>query len=163
TGSFAVLGDGSERPFDHGHGSHFGIGESSLSQPDRACDFTAMKSQATLETGMGEEKRQGVLLKAQHVSKSFGASATLTQALADGSLERGAGEATLLMGPSGSGKSTLLAILSGLLPPTEGTVNAMGEELWSLTNKERQEFRRRYCGFVFQGFNLFPALSAEQQ
>jgi putative ABC transport system ATP-binding protein len=121
-----------------------------------------MSSQATLETGI-QEKRQGALIRAQHVTKTFGAQATLTQALADVSLEMRAGEATLLMGPSGSGKSTLLAILSGLLPPTEGTVNAMGEELWSLTDKARQEFRRRYCGFVFQGFNLFPALSAEQQ
>src|SRR5262245_41466560 len=120
-------------------------------------------SQATLETGIDSEKRQGVLLRAQRVTKNFGAQATLTHALSDVSLEMNAGESTLLMGPSGSGKSTLLAILSGLLPPTEGSVNAMGEELWSLTDKERQEFRRRNCGFVFQGFNLFPALSAEQQ
>jgi putative ABC transport system ATP-binding protein len=122
-----------------------------------------MSSLATLETGIDRQKRQGVLIKARHVSKNFGVQATLTQALADVSLEMRAGEATLLMGPSGSGKSTLLAILSGLLPPTEGTVNAMGEELWSLSAKDRHEFRRRYCGFVFQGFNLFPALSAEQQ
>ncbi len=67
------------------------------------------------------------------------------------------------MGPSGSGKSTLLAILAGLLPPTSGKVIALGKDLWAMSDRERQEFRLQHCGFVFQGFNLFPAMSARQQ
>jgi putative ABC transport system ATP-binding protein len=67
------------------------------------------------------------------------------------------------MGPSGSGKSTLLAVLSGLLRPTSGRVVAFGQDLWALTPRDQEQFRRRYCGFVFQGYNLFPALTARQQ
>ncbi len=71
------------------------------------------------------------------------------------------------MGPSGSGKSTLLAVLSGLLEPDSGQVMAEDEgrlrEVWHLTPKEREEYRRRHTGFVFQGYNLFPALTARQQ
>jgi putative ABC transport system ATP-binding protein len=67
------------------------------------------------------------------------------------------------MGPSGSGKSTLLAILSGLLHPDKGQVLAMGEDMWKMSDTERERFRQRYCGFIFQGYNLFPALTARQQ
>ncbi|MCE9562554.1 MAG: ABC transporter ATP-binding protein [Planctomycetes bacterium] len=77
------------------------------------------------------------------------------------------GELVLLMGPSGSGKSTLLAVLSGLLEPDSGQVMAEDDgrlrEVWQLTPKEREEYRRRNTGFVFQGYNLFPALTARQQ
>jgi putative ABC transport system ATP-binding protein len=71
------------------------------------------------------------------------------------------------MGPSGSGKSTLLAVLSGLLEPDSGQVLAEDDgrmkEVWQLSPKEREEYRRRNTGFIFQGYNLFPALTARQQ
>ena len=69
----------------------------------------------------------------------------------------------LLMGPSGSGKSTLLAVLSGLLHPDTGQVTALGQDLWAMTDKERERFRLEHCGFIFQGYNLFAALTARQQ
>jgi putative ABC transport system ATP-binding protein len=69
----------------------------------------------------------------------------------------------LLMGPSGSGKSTLLAVLSGLLKPDGGTVSALGKDIWQLTERGREDFRLQHCGFIFQGYNLFPALTARQQ
>lgn len=72
-------------------------------------------------------------------------------------------ELALVLGPSGSGKSTLLAILSGLLRPDRGRVFALGEELWKLSRTELERFRLQHTGFVFQGFNLFPALTAVEQ
>jgi putative ABC transport system ATP-binding protein len=103
------------------------------------------------------------VLQGQHLSRSFGAGPTLTWALRHASLEMQRGEMVLLMGPSGSGKSTLLAVLSGLLRPTGGQVWALGHDLWQLSERERERFRRRHCGFIFQGYNLFPALPARGQ
>jgi putative ABC transport system ATP-binding protein len=73
------------------------------------------------------------------------------------------GAVTMVMGPSGSGKSTLVAALSGLLRPDEGVVNALGQDLWSRSAGRIDRFRLDHCGFIFQGFNLFPALTALQQ
>jgi putative ABC transport system ATP-binding protein len=73
------------------------------------------------------------------------------------------GEVSLLMGPSGSGKSTLLAVLSGLLRPDSGEVIVLGQQLWEMSENEQRKFRLRHCGFIFQGFNLFPSLTAREQ
>ncbi len=73
------------------------------------------------------------------------------------------GEVTMVMGPSGSGKSTLVAALSGLLKPDEGSVTALGQPIWDLRPGKRDRFRLDHCGFIFQGFNLFSALTALQQ
>jgi putative ABC transport system ATP-binding protein len=70
------------------------------------------------------------------------------------------GQVTMVMGPSGSGKSTLIAALSGLLRPDEGAVSALGEDLWKGGSGRIDRFRLQHCGFIFQGFNLFPALTA---
>ena len=74
------------------------------------------------------------------------------------------GEMTMVMGPSGSGKSTLVAALSGLLKPEEGRVDALDvDDLWDHSSGRIDKFRLDNCGFIFQGFNLFPALTATQQ
>jgi putative ABC transport system ATP-binding protein len=73
------------------------------------------------------------------------------------------GQVTMVMGPSGSGKSTLIAALSGLMRPDEGAVVALGESLWDKSDGRIDRFRLEHCGFIFQGFNLFPALDATQQ
>lgn len=73
------------------------------------------------------------------------------------------GEVTMVMGPSGSGKSTLVAALSGLLKPDEGKVTSLGQDIWSLRSGKADRFRLDHCGFIFQGFNLFSALTALQQ
>jgi putative ABC transport system ATP-binding protein len=73
------------------------------------------------------------------------------------------GQVTMVMGPSGSGKSTLIAALSGLLRPDEGSVSALGEDLWKASAGRIDRFRLQHCGFIFQGFNLFPALTALEQ
>lgn len=95
--------------------------------------------------------------------RTFGEGDETTMALREVSLELYPGQIALLMGPSGSGKSTLLAVLSGLLRPDSGRVLTHGHEIWSLTDRQREAFRLKYCGFIFQGYNLFPALTARQQ
>src|SRR5262249_61316913 len=95
--------------------------------------------------------------------RTFGDGETRAVALDHVTLDLYAGQISLLMGPSGSGKSTLLAVLSGLLRPDSGKVMALGTDLWNLPEREQEEFRLRHCGFIFQGYNLFPALTARQQ
>ncbi|NJM74145.1 MAG: ABC transporter ATP-binding protein [Scytonema sp. RU_4_4] len=70
------------------------------------------------------------------------------------------GDVEILMGPSGSGKTTLLSILAGLLTPTAGNVYLLGQEITRMSRTELARFRRHNIGFIFQDFNLFPALTA---
>ena len=102
-------------------------------------------------------------LVADALSKSFVTGAVRTDVLRSLSIEVAAGELTLVSGPSGCGKSTLLAILSGLLRPDEGRAFALGQDLARLRPVELERFRLQHTGFVFQGFNLFPALNALEQ
>src|SRR5689334_2561293 len=102
-------------------------------------------------------------LQGVHLSRSFGQGETKTTVLHDVSIELFSGQITLLLGRSGSGKSTLLAILSGLLHPDGGRVLALGQDMWALSDQDRERFRLRHCGFIFQGYNLFGALTARQQ
>lgn len=102
-------------------------------------------------------------LIAESLSKSFVTGAVRTDVLRDLSVSVESGELTLVSGPSGCGKSTLLAILSGLLRPDGGRAVALGEDLGRLRRGELEQFRLRHTGFVFQGFNLFPALTALEQ
>jgi putative ABC transport system ATP-binding protein len=102
-------------------------------------------------------------LQARSVRKSFVSGRVESMVLHDLSLDVRAGELTLISGPSGCGKSTLLAILSGLQPADAGHVHALGHELSGLSMRALEHFRLQHTGFVFQGFNLFPALSALEQ
>jgi putative ABC transport system ATP-binding protein len=72
------------------------------------------------------------------------------------------GDIQILMGPSGSGKTTLLSILAGLLTPTTGKVYLLGEEITSMSRSKLARFRLQNIGFIFQNFNLFPALTAAE-
>ena len=80
--------------------------------------------------------------------------------LRDIDLEVTPGEAVAVVGASGSGKSTLLALLAGLDTPTSGSVALDGHDLFSLDEDQRAELRGRLLGFVFQSFQLLPALTA---
>lgn len=72
------------------------------------------------------------------------------------------GDVQLLMGPSGSGKTTLLSILAGILTPTSGSVRLLGQEITRMSRSQLAQFRLDNIGFIFQGFNLFPALTAAE-
>jgi putative ABC transport system ATP-binding protein len=102
-------------------------------------------------------------LRALGLKKRFKTGRTFVEVLKGVDFEALHGEVTMVMGPSGSGKSTLVAALSGLLRPDAGQVSALDEDLWSKSAGRIDKFRLDHCGFIFQGFNLFAALTALQQ
>ncbi|GAA3021486.1 ABC transporter ATP-binding protein [Streptomyces fulvorobeus] len=78
------------------------------------------------------------------------------------SLDVARGEFVAIVGPSGSGKSTLLYCMSGLEPPTEGTVRMLGKDLAALDRRAQARLRRDHVGFIFQSYNLIPSLTAAE-
>jgi putative ABC transport system ATP-binding protein len=107
--------------------------------------------------------RTGPTLEGVGLLRSFGSGESKTFAIQNVSLGMDRSQMNLLMGPSGSGKSTLLAVLSALLRPDGGQVRALGQDVWRMSERELEQFRLRHCSYVFQGYNLFPALTARQQ
>jgi putative ABC transport system ATP-binding protein len=102
-------------------------------------------------------------LEAKDLHMGYTSGKLRTEILRGLSLTVEAGQLTLIAGPSGCGKSTLLSILSGLQRPDAGSVIALGEDIWRGNRHAQDRFRLLHTGFVFQGFNLFPALSALEQ
>ena len=102
------------------------------------------------------------VLRMSEVSRTHGEDATLVHALRAISFAAYAGELVAVMGPSGSGKSTLLTLAGGLDTPTSGTVEVEGTDLGALGLKDRARLRRTSIGYVFQDFNLIPALTAAE-
>jgi putative ABC transport system ATP-binding protein len=100
------------------------------------------------------------VLELEAVTRVHGAGATEVTALRAVSFAAYAGELVAVMGPSGSGKSTLLTLAGGLDTPTDGVVRVEGVDLASLGLKGRAGMRRTSIGYVFQDFNLIPALTA---
>jgi putative ABC transport system ATP-binding protein len=99
-------------------------------------------------------------LELRHVSKVYGSGANEVHALRDVELFVERGELVAVMGPSGSGKSTLLTIAGSLEEPTSGEVLVDGVGLATVSRSARARMRRRFVGYVFQDFNLLPALTA---
>ena len=99
-------------------------------------------------------------LRAVGLKKRFKTGRSYVEVLKGVDFDARHGDVTMVMGPSGSGKSTLVAVLSGLMKPDEGTVQALGGDLWGQGSGRIDRFRLDHCGFIFQGFNLFPALTA---
>jgi putative ABC transport system ATP-binding protein len=102
------------------------------------------------------------VLELQDVTRVHGQGEAAVHALQGVSLTVVAGELVAVMGPSGSGKSTLLTLAGGLDSPTSGTVTIEGTELGSLSRRAAAALRRRSVGYVFQDFNLIPALTAAE-
>lgn len=105
----------------------------------------------------------GLALDARQLSKAYRIGKVRQVVLKNVDFNAHHGQVTMVMGPSGSGKSTLIAALSGLMRPDAGDVMALGESLWDKSDGRIDRFRLDHCGFIFQGFNLFPALDATQQ
>ncbi|MBP2413871.1 putative ABC transport system ATP-binding protein [Arthrobacter stackebrandtii] len=102
------------------------------------------------------------VLEIRNVFRVHGQGERAVQALADANMKIHAGEFVAIMGPSGSGKSTLLHLAGGLDTPTEGQVLVEGTDLASLSIAQRAVIRRQSVGYVFQDFNLLPALTAAE-
>jgi putative ABC transport system ATP-binding protein len=100
------------------------------------------------------------VLRLDTVTRVHGEGATAVQALRAVSFAAHAGELVAVMGPSGSGKSTLLTLAGGLDVPTTGSVSVEGVDLAGLGQQGRARMRRTSLGYVFQDFNLIPALTA---
>lgn len=100
------------------------------------------------------------VLRLVDVHRVHGEGETAVHALRGVSFAAHAGELVAVMGPSGSGKSTLLTLSGGLDQPTRGRVEVEGTDVVGLSQQERARMRRTSVGYVFQGFNLVPALTA---
>ena len=96
------------------------------------------------------------------VSKTFSTGGIATVALREVDLTVGSGELLMLVGPSGCGKTTLISVIAGILDADAGSVQVFGQDLSALSKAQCTAFRGRNIGFVFQAFNLIPALTAAE-
>jgi putative ABC transport system ATP-binding protein len=102
------------------------------------------------------------MIEIRNLVKSYGSGDAKVHALRGVDLDVAPGEILMLMGPSGSGKTTLLSIMGCILQATSGSVRIAGTEIVGLPEKKLPKIRLENFGFVFQGFNLFPALTARE-
>ena len=101
-------------------------------------------------------------IRVRGVTKEFGSGGAVARALRGVDLDVAYGEMLMLVGPSGCGKTTLVSIIAGTLEPTAGAVAVLGHDLVAMTNGAKVRFRREHVGFVFQAYNLLPALTAAE-
>jgi putative ABC transport system ATP-binding protein len=120
------------------------------------------KPQSGLGTQHSALSTKHLAVACRGIRKEFDSGDTRTVALRDIDLELPPGEMTLLVGPSGCGKTTLISIIAGLLEPTRGEVEVLGTNLTQLSQRRLIDFRGRNIGFVFQQYNLLPALTAAE-
>ncbi len=102
------------------------------------------------------------MIEIRDLVKSYGSGNSVVHALCGVDLNVAAGEVLMMMGPSGSGKTTLLSIMGCILRATSGSVKIDGLEVANLRENKLPEVRLKHFGFIFQGFNLFPALTARE-
>ncbi len=102
------------------------------------------------------------VIEARNVSKIYGEGDARVVAVDSVSLALNRGEVVLIAGPSGSGKTTLLSMIGCILRPTSGEVYVEGRAASALSEAMLPDIRRKYIGFVFQSFNLFPSLTTAE-
>ena len=105
-------------------------------------------------------QQQEVLIKVEHVNKTFNLGKVIVHALKDINLEIYRGEYLSIMGPSGSGKSTIFNMIGALDKPSSGFVEVAGVNLTKLTARQLAHFRGNHIGYVFQAYNLLHAYDA---
>jgi putative ABC transport system ATP-binding protein len=108
------------------------------------------------------ERKNEYAVVCRDVEKWFGEGDSQVHALRGVDLEIRMGEMAMLAGPSGCGKTTLLSVIAGLLDKSGGELMVLGESQAQMNSQERILFRRRNLGFVFQQYNLLPALTAAE-
>ncbi|MDP1797171.1 MAG: ABC transporter ATP-binding protein [Planctomycetaceae bacterium] len=113
-------------------------------------------------TDNGQRTTDQVAIQCAGVVKDFGDGDTKVRALHGIDVDIHSSELTLLIGPSGCGKTTLISIIAGLLNPTEGEINLFGTPQSELRGRKLVQFRAENVGFVFQQYNLLPALTATE-
>ncbi len=117
--------------------------------------------QKVTSTSIGSNYPEAAIV-AEGIEMTFESGKQYYQVLRGIDLVIKSGDIQLLMGPSGSGKTTLLSILAGLLTPTEGQVYLLEQEITRMSREKLARYRLENVGFIFQGFNLFPALTAAE-
>jgi putative ABC transport system ATP-binding protein len=103
-----------------------------------------------------------IAIACRGITKDFGEGQAKVRVLHGVDLDIPLGKTTLLIGPSGCGKTTLISIIAGLLTPTSGSVQVLHQEITRLRGGRLVSFRAQYLGFIFQQFNLIPALTAAE-
>jgi putative ABC transport system ATP-binding protein len=111
---------------------------------------------------MSASPRSDLAVACRGVRKHFGEGEARVEALRGADFEARFGELSFLVGPSGCGKTTLISVIAGLLERTGGELDVLGTPVDSLRGAERVLFRRRNLGFLFQQYNLLPALTAAE-
>ncbi|MFB2977467.1 ABC transporter ATP-binding protein [Microseira sp. BLCC-F43] len=111
-------------------------------------------------TGLHRPETESIVVKGLEMTIKSGRETARILKGIDWSIQKGSVQ--LLMGPSGSGKTTLLSVLAGLLTPTSGNVYLLGQDITKMSRSQLAQFRLQNIGFIFQDFNLFPALTAAE-
>lgn len=109
-----------------------------------------------------EKELDGFAVRCRGIIKEFGSGQTRIRVLRGIDLDVRLGETTFLVGPSGCGKTTLISVIAGLLKPNEGSLEVMGRDLIAMRSGRLVDFRANNLGFIFQQFNLLPALNAAE-
>ena len=103
-----------------------------------------------------------LLVEVRGATKTFTTGGVGTRALDGVDLDVRSGELLMLVGPSGCGKTTLISVVAGILDHDAGTVRVLGQQLEQLTQSAKTAFRGKHIGFVFQAYQLIPALTAAE-
>ncbi|HMK43504.1 MAG TPA: ATP-binding cassette domain-containing protein, partial [Dissulfurispiraceae bacterium] len=104
----------------------------------------------------------GQTIDAQALSKTYKEGSVEVHAVRDVDFQAFEGELIGLFGPSGSGKTTLLSLLGCILHPTSGHLRIFGTDITSVRESKMPLIRRQFVSFIFQGFNLVPALTVQE-
>ncbi|MFM7316199.1 MAG: ABC transporter ATP-binding protein [bacterium] len=113
-----------------------------------------------MELLKNEPKKLAVRI--ENVSKHFGRGEQRVMALRGVTWDVASREVAMLVGPSGCGKTTLISVIAGILDEDEGTVTIFGDDVSKMSDRQKTAYRAKNVGFVFQQYNLLPALTAAE-